>query len=339
MKINKKQLQTALERVKPGLAQKELIEQSTCFAFMGNRVITYNDEISVSHPVDELDINGAVKAEILYGFLNKVKKDEIEIDYVENQITITAGNSKAGLVFAQEVKLPIEEIGEIQTWEDVPEEFISAIKLCSHCCSKDMTRPVLTCLNVTKDAIEASDSFQIIRHKLSEFLGEPFLFPASSANILVKYKITKIAKGKPGWVHFSTDDGTVFSTRIFHGDYPNIQRHLQMEESVVVEFPKKIIEALERAFVFTSPGMVENSRLVKITIKDGQMKISAKDEFGWFEETLRNKYKGEEIIFEIGVEFLLDLLKHSNNCEYTEGRIKFQSDSWEHIIATINPEG
>ena len=48
MKINKKELQEALERVKPGLASRELIEQSTSFAFMRDRVVTYNDEISIS---------------------------------------------------------------------------------------------------------------------------------------------------------------------------------------------------------------------------------------------------------------------------------------------------
>ena len=72
MKINKVELQEALEKVKPGLASRELIEQSTSFAFMGDRVVTYNDEISISHPVKNLDVTGAVKAQTLYAFLNKI---------------------------------------------------------------------------------------------------------------------------------------------------------------------------------------------------------------------------------------------------------------------------
>ena len=75
MKINKAELQTALEKVKPGLASRELIEQSTSFAFMGDRVVTYNDEISISHPVAGVDINGAVKAQALYDFVSEVKKE------------------------------------------------------------------------------------------------------------------------------------------------------------------------------------------------------------------------------------------------------------------------
>ena len=93
MKINKAELQNALEKVKPGLAGKELIEQSTSFSFVNNRVVTYNDEISISHPVKGLEIKGAVKAQALYSFLGKVKKEEIDVEYEDNQIIIKTGRS------------------------------------------------------------------------------------------------------------------------------------------------------------------------------------------------------------------------------------------------------
>jgi len=54
MKINKNELKNALEIVKPGLANKEIIDQSTSFAFMNDCIVTYNDEISVSHPVKDI---------------------------------------------------------------------------------------------------------------------------------------------------------------------------------------------------------------------------------------------------------------------------------------------
>ena len=69
MKLNKTDLQKALEIVKPGLANKEMIEHSTSFAFIGGRVVTYNDEISLSHPVEGLEIEGAIHAEELYKLL------------------------------------------------------------------------------------------------------------------------------------------------------------------------------------------------------------------------------------------------------------------------------
>ena len=91
MIINKTNLQTALEIVKPGLASKELIDQSTSFAFMGDRVVTYNDDISVSHPIEGLNITGAVKADKLYALLNKLKQEEIEVEICGGEILLKSG--------------------------------------------------------------------------------------------------------------------------------------------------------------------------------------------------------------------------------------------------------
>ena len=111
MKINKAELQRALEKVKPGLANRELVEQSTSFAFVRDRVITYNDEISISHPVTGLEVCGAVKAQALYEFLNKIRREEIDVEWEENQVVIRAGRAKARLV-RQEVSYPWKKWGK-----------------------------------------------------------------------------------------------------------------------------------------------------------------------------------------------------------------------------------
>ena len=54
IKVNRVELKEALERVRPGLASKDIIDQATSFAFLKDRVVTYNDEISISHPVKGL---------------------------------------------------------------------------------------------------------------------------------------------------------------------------------------------------------------------------------------------------------------------------------------------
>ena len=93
MKVKKENLRNALEIVKPGLSNKELIEQSTSFAFIKGRVVTYNDEISISHPVEDLKNSGAIKAEELYALLSKIKEEEIDIVPQEAEILIKDGVS------------------------------------------------------------------------------------------------------------------------------------------------------------------------------------------------------------------------------------------------------
>lgn len=331
MKINKEELQKALEKVRPGLANREIIEQSTSFAFMGDRVVTYNDEISISHPVKGLDVTGAVKAQNLYAFLNKIKRDEIDVEWEENQVIIKAGKSKAGLVFEQEVKLPIEEVGEIGKWKKVPDDLIKALKFCYPCCSRDMSRPVLTCVYVAKDSVQASDSFQIVKYGLSEKIPvKGFLIPASSVRELIKYEVKEMSEGT-GWYHFRTEDGTVFSTRVFDGEFPDIDRFLGFD-GVEIPFPQTALAALDRAKIFSykDPNDFE---MVEIEVSDGEIKFSSKEEAGWYEESIKTKYKGDPLKFAIAVVFLASLLEQAPACVYDSGKIKFTGEDWIHVVA------
>ncbi len=335
MKINKAELQKALEKVKPALANKELIEQTTSFAFKDGRVVTYNDEISISHPVNNLDITGAIKAQALYEFLNKIKQDEIDIEWEENQLIIKAAKAKAGLVLEQEVKLPVEEIGEIQKWKPVPDDLIPALKFCNPCCSQDMSRPILTCVHVSGKAIEASDSYQIVRHSLENKIPiKPFLLPSSSVRELVKYDIKEMAEGE-GWAHFKTEEGTIFSSRILSGEFPDVGKLLEFD-GVDFDFPKKTLSALEKAQVFSKSAFNSGDLpTISITIIDGAINITSKNEYGWFEESVRSKHvnQGDPINFMIGIEFLVNLLSQLQACLIGEDRVKFEGENWIHVIA------
>lgn len=333
--MNKNELQEALEKVKPGLASKELIEQSTSFALMGHRVVTYNDEISISHPVEGLNIEGAVKAQALYEFLNKIKKDEIDIEWEDKQIVIESGRTKAGLVFEQEVRLPVEQVGEISDWYKLPEDTIEALKFCYPCASPDMSRPILTCVNVSGSTVEASDSYQIVRYQLGEgVLVGKFLIPANSVKELIRYDVKEIAEGQ-GWIHFKTDDGTVFSSRILTDEFPDISQYLEFD-SVEFDFPKKTAQILERAQVFSrSDFSTGDISVITVEMKENQVRITAENEHGWFEETARTKYDGKPIKFTMGVQFLINLFSRLQTCVIGEDRVKFTGDNWMHVIAMV----
>lgn len=338
MTINKVDLQKALERVKPGLANRELIEQSTSFAFMGDRVVTYNDEISISHPVNGMDVTGAVKAESLYALLSKIKRDEIEMEWEENQVKIKAGRARAGLVFEQELRLPVGEVGKIGDWKKLPGDVMTAMKFCYPICSKDMSRPVLTCIHVGKKAVRASDSYQIVKHALQEEMPvNEFLIPASSVRELIKYDVTEIAEGE-GWYHFKTEDGTVFSSRVFDGDFPEIDALLEFD-GTEISFPKTSGQALDKAKIFSKGDFhADHLAVVDVKVGDNRITFSSKNESGWFEESVRTRYKEKEITFTTGIEFLMEVLRQSPTCVFSEDRIKFTGENWKHIVA-ITTEG
>lgn len=335
MKIKKQDLQTALEIVKPGLAGKEIIEQSTSFAFMDGMVVTYNDEISVSHPVPGLDLRGAVRSEELYQFLNKVSKDEIELDITENEVILKAGRAKAGLRLQQEIVLPLDEISDGGDWIPLPEDFLAALAFVRDSCSQDHSRPVLTCIHVNGQTVEGSDGYQIMKYNLSEPLDvQGILIPAASSKELAKVKPTHLSLGD-GWIHFKNQADTMFSCRVLEEQYPNTEPHMQVKGTKIT-FPKRMTEILERARIFTKQEH-QIDETMEIALSGGRILVKGSNEYAWFEEDAKAKFKeGKEASFHITPALLNSILNRSNTCKLGKDKIKFIGQNWEYIAALQN---
>lgn len=336
MKLIKAELLNALEIVKPGLASREMIEQSTSFAFLGGRVVTYNDEISISHPVSGIDFEGAVKAEELYQLLNKTKKDEIELVAEDNEVRINAGRTKAGIIFQAEVKLPLEELGEIPKWNPLPEGFTDALKFVQFTCSKDMAgQPVLACVHIQKKGIvESCDNVRLTRYQIKKVpIAESCLIPVGNVKELLKYPVVEMAEGV-GWIHFKTKADTVFSCRVMNGDeYPNVDKSgILNVEGGSVTFPSTIGDILDRAAIFSNKDYVTGDNIT-ITIHNNKLKIRGQSEAGWLEESAKIDYDGPEVSFMIPPLFLKDILDKTSTCVIGTGKLKFAGDNWEYVAA------
>ena len=331
MQINKKNLQEALEIVRPGLANKEVIEQSTSFAFINDRVVTYNDEISISHPVKGLELEGAVLADRLYAILNKLKQDEIDLTVHENEIHIASGRTRVGLTLQQEIKLPLDnEIAKRGKWKSLPENFLRFVSFAMSACGKDMSHPILTCIHVNKEGfIEASDNLRIVRCELGEEMPvKTFLLPATSAVNVVKLQPTKVAEGA-GWIHFQTETDTIISCRIYEGTFPNISSFLKVEGTRVV-FPRTTDEVLDRAIIFAKRDHILDES-VDVMIENKRLKIHSADVTGWFDEEVNIHHEGETLQFSITPYLLRSILSETLGCTVSKNKLKFEGEGWIYI--------
>jgi DNA polymerase III sliding clamp (beta) subunit (PCNA family) len=330
--MKKIDLLNALEIVKPGLASREVIEQTNAFAFMNGRVVTYNDEISLSHPVEGLTITGAVKAEELYQLLRKIKKDEIVIDVNNNEITLNAGKAKAGLVLQSEIKLPLEEVDTHGDWHKLPEGFIKPLRFAMAACTRDNSQPVLTNVHVNKKGfVEGSDNFRMTRYTLAKRMPvETFLIPATSVRELIKLNPVEIAEGE-GWVHFRTAGDTVLSCRVTADAYPDTEQFLNVEGSEIT-FPKTIIDILERAEVFAKGDGAEE---VSISMEKSRITVHSKSETGWYKEEASTNYEGDAIEFTIVPYLLKDILSETQVCIYNGDVLMFAGENWVYVSAVI----
>jgi len=328
MKVNRNELLKALEVVKPGITNKDIIEQSKSFAFMQGRIVTYNDNISISHPVPGVDFTGAIKAEEFYKLLSKMKTDEIEILVTDSEILVTAGKMKAGLILQSEILLPLDQIEEIGKWSTLPDNFCGMLSFVVSTCSNNMARPILTTIHVAPTLVEASDSYRLKRIRNDGKKLPEFLIPANSAKEVIKFEPTKISLGS-GWVHFMKDKA-ILSCRIFNDKYPETDKFFEVKGKEIT-FPPTLTEIIERAIIFAKRDTAIDEQ-VTIKVSDKEITITSKSDFGRFEEKTRIKYSDKPFSFIISPTFFVDILKLSNTCIVNDQVIKFSGENWESVV-------
>ena len=160
MKIKKEELLDVLYTVKPGLAKKAIIEQATHFIFTGDDVCTFNDQISISCPI-ETDFKCSVPADKFYEVINKIDSDEITIIQKDNELTINGKKVKSGLAIStdDEVIKMLDEMDfpDDKDWKKLPKDFSDGISLCSFSVSNDISHPYLSNILVSGKNIISSD--------------------------------------------------------------------------------------------------------------------------------------------------------------------------------------
>lgn len=342
MNTNRQQLINILTAVRPGLASKEVLEQSTSFIFSAGVVLTYNDEIAVQHPLPEgLDLEGAVAAKELYALLNKLPDEEIALETTDSELIVEGKKARSGirLQAASTVEETLRVLGHPSDWSQLPEKFVEAIVFCSFSTGRDMTKPLLTCVCVDDAFVMSSDDRRITRFDVGEGLDlkGQLLIPAVSIKALSAYPITSYDVTK-GWLHFRTDDGVVFSCRNIEGTYPAEKIHsiLDNSDGEPVKLPSGLAETLERAGVFSSGvSRVDVGNRVRVSLSEGELMVRGESDAGWLEEKARVRYKGPDVSFDVSADFLQAILAHSGEMLIGENVLKFEGDNFVHIVSMM----
>jgi hypothetical protein len=330
MKIEKKNLLKALDTVKAGLSSKEQIEQGSCFIFMDNKVITFNDEVSFTYPLPDFPIVGAVHADELFALVNKINTEEIEVEVSESEIIFKAGKMKAGLTIQQEILLPVEEIGEIEKWKKLPDNFLAGLNIAMGACSRNISDPITSCVHVNKSIIEGTDSYRIAHFTLSDVLRlKAFLIPANSCSKIIKLFPEEIAQGN-GWMHFKNKENAIISCRIFEEKFPDTSPFLNIDKGIQLNFPKDTLKILDKAGIFSKRDSILNESVL-IKLMKNKLIISSESETGWFKEPSKIDYTGDEFEFSITPYLLKDILQDATVCTISKNKLTFVNDNWKYI--------
>ena len=335
MKIKKTELLKALAQVKPGLAAKEAIEQSTSFVFINGFVATYNDEIAVSLPID-MELGGAVQSRELFALLNKIKDDEITVSIDDNEFRIQGKKFKSGIRLESEIVLPLDFLKAELEYFPIPVEFEDGVQVCLFSAAQENVSPVLSNIHVKSNYVESCDNFRLTRFKLPAAVEHEMTIPSTAARHLVGYSFNNYAIDD-GWIHFRQEEtGLVYSCRTFEETYPDLEQFLQVKGSAI-KLPDELRDVLDRSGIF-SAASDGTENLVQITVGDNWCVVRGENDNGWIEEKIRVKTKGATIAFQVSPKILQDILSRSNKATLSPKSLKFVSSKFTHVVSLINPE-
>lgn len=335
MKVDRQALLDILKAGAAGIASKEVIENSASYIFDQGWVLTFNDEVCVSQPVDLPGLTGAVSAKEFLSLLGKIKDKEIDIEVEGGLLMVTAKRKKAGVKMTADTEAVLDIINGVgvpEEWLPLPEGFIEAMDFCLPTVGTDPTRPLQTCICFEGALAYANDNRRMSRHLVANGdFNPPILLPAIGAKELDVFNPVEYGE-TIGWLHFRSAAGTVFSCRGLGGaSYPTkdidniIAGFVKINE---VDLPPDLSEALDLAGLFSV-----NSDLVRVTIADGLLTVKGEGENGFAEETARVKMKGDPVDFGISSKMLQDILGHTDKAIIGKGVLMFKGDAFVHVIA------
>lgn len=317
MRVNRENLLKVLVSVTPGLASREILEQSSCLVFHKGRVITFNDSVACSRE-SPLDIKGAVKAKPVLDLLSKLTEDEIEIKVSETHLLVKGQKREAKIRMEQEVMLPIDSVEVPDDWRKLDAEFSEAIGIVATCASTEESQFELTCVHVHPDWLEACDRFQIARYPMKTGVQQPILVKAESLRKIVGFDMTEVCE-TASWIHFRNPAGLVLSCRRYLDQYKELGRYLTAEGTEPATLPGGLEDVVDRAQVFSIDNAAGNHLVVDL--RADRVVIAGEGTTGAYREMKDAKYAGPPIKFLISPKLINEVIKKRTEVMIGERRI------------------
>jgi len=341
MKIQKEDLLEILEAVKPGLAKKEIIDETGNFVFTGTGLFTYNDLLCIAYPLESgLDVS--IPSEEFYKIVKRLKKGILTLNVANQKLKLRAKNTTAELAVITETELP-GFIGRIKIppktskkWKDLPEELVEGMLWCSFTAMKSNVIPTLSGIYVTGNMVLTSDELRVSKYTLEKTSPFTFLLPHETFKTIESFEPSKFHVGKD-WAFFMNDAGVIVCSRVLPAEsYPHTELSAQFSigRSKALTLPNDLLTALDLGEVLAEGGIPEEKR-VDLEIKSKQIIVSSsKAETGSI--TTKVKFDGDiktPIKVTINPIHLKDVLQSAAKVRFGTDRALFSAGPFSHLVS------
>jgi len=335
-KYNRADLISILQKVKPALASKTMLEEFSNFIFTGSHLLTTNDRICICYPL-KTRFKCSIPSSEFYNILSSLKEENISIEQKEEKLLFKTDKTSAELSIKKiddVVNDFIEAIGVndffSEDFKSLSKDFIEGLTSCMFTASKDISQPLLTCLYASGKEIISSDDYRISLFTTDKALKDKFLIPASSVQEMIKFKEIESYFRNDSWIYFLTKNGVIFCSRIINEVFPDIKKEFDFEANEII-LPKDFEELVANASILAS-GEFDIDKKIEVKVNKGKVSCKGQNDLGWIESKSDINTK-QNFSFSINPIFLSQILKKTNIMKLGEGRILFETEKFKHLIS------
>jgi len=336
MKINRQQFIDALTKVKPGLANNEIIEQSNNFIFDDDIIRTFNDEIAITHKF-KTGLVGSVTSKEFYALLTKIPDEEITAEMKDDSKFVFKGKKKQTTFnINPEIGLTnIEPAGlKADVWQDLPNDFCDCVKRCTFSISKNMTSVELTGVCVAGDTVLSCDRIRATRIVMAGAVEENFILPGNAAEIINNYNPHRYYMDT-NWIHFVNKENTTLSVRRISAEFPVDSVNGVFDfKGKKISLPDGLKDALDRSKILINSEM--DNKEVALIFTAGDITCEAIGIVAQHTEQIDSAYKGKDFKITIDPKLLADILQRISTATIGEDKVLFKDDKgFEHVILLV----
>lgn len=345
-----------LTAVKPGLSNKDFVEQTKHFIFTGENICTYNDQVLISYPF-ETDFRCSVLASVFYESVKKMRGELLDMKLDKRKrLTVVNMEQKFTMSTEIEAKAKVEDViddltreAKTKKWEKLPEDFNQALQSALFSASTDLTTGAFTCVLISGDDVLSGDRFRVTWIKLSTPLKGAMLLAGKELRELVKFNVIEYQDAET-WVFFRDSKGVFFFVRkpaYSDSDFPPLQDYFTQAEAeetkAQFKIPQELKESLGFVSVIASHVADEKYRAsVQLSLRENSLQCSTIGDTMALKPTASDQiaveYAGPPLDFSINPYLLQEAMAHSSRLMLKDKKVLFTTQGFKHMIALIIPE-
>lgn len=308
-----------------------------CFNFVNGYVFGFKEDIIISVKLKTGFVGSFSAKDIIKGLESLREEDfEMVLDDSDNLI-IFNDSSKVKICANEEEFEKMEELfltAPKSNWEELPEDFMSGLKLCAETASKDLKDGETSCVAIKDGFVESTDNMRASIF-ISKFSLDDPCFLASSTVKKLPDTCTHISVNENS-VEFK-DGSCKYTVPKMDIEFPDIYGTVKdwiPKKKDLISFPKEIIKVSKDIEHFCG-GDSTYEKTVTIKFTENDVVLSAKKDTASIRKKIANTTGNTNLKFAINPTMLSSVLSDGDEIFIHDDKIFFIKKNFIHLIGLM----